>query len=136
MDSMGDEPGEMESLPTVFLGVGRTAVAVSCGFSHTCVILDTGGLKCFGSAMEGQLGYDSMFNMGDNPGEMASLPTVFLGVGRTAVSVSCGGSNTCVILDNAVLKCFGYNWYAVHCFSRPLATHVPFRSAWPALLIL
>ena len=31
-----------ESLPAVDLGIGRSAVAVSAGFYHTCVVLVTG----------------------------------------------------------------------------------------------
>ena len=37
----GAEMGE--SLPAVDLGIGRSAVAVSAGFYHTCVVLVRGG---------------------------------------------------------------------------------------------
>ena len=39
---MGDD------LPTINLGIGRTAKAISTGQHHTCVILDTDQVKCFG----------------------------------------------------------------------------------------
>ena len=54
-------------------GAGRTAVAVSAGFSHTCAILDSAELKCWGSGQFGKLGYDSTDDKGDEAGEMASL---------------------------------------------------------------
>ena len=44
------------SSTAVDLGTGRTAVAVSAGDYHTCVILDNGDLKCWGLDQYGQLG--------------------------------------------------------------------------------
>ena len=41
---------------SVSLGTGRTAVAVSAGYAHTCAILDDGSLKCWGWDSYGQLG--------------------------------------------------------------------------------
>ena len=37
------------------------------------------------------------------------LPAIDLGTGRTAVKVSAHAGHTCVLLDNATLKCFGRN---------------------------
>ena len=47
--------------------------------------------------------------MGDNSGEMAALPVVNLGTGRTATAISAGVYHTCAILDNASVKCWGWN---------------------------
>ena len=57
-DWKGNEAGDMASLAAVFLGVSRTAVAVSAGGEHTCAILDNSELKCWGRNQYGQLGYD------------------------------------------------------------------------------
>ena len=103
----GDEAGEMASLAAVYLGAGRTAVAVTTGNAHTCAILDNGELKCWGYGSSGRLGYDSTDNKGGSAGDMASLAAINLGAGRTAVAVSAGYSHTCAILDNGELKCWG-----------------------------
>ena len=47
--------------------------------------------------------------MGDNTGEMAALPTVNLGTGRTATAIATGFHHTCALLDNASVKCWGNN---------------------------
>jgi alpha-tubulin suppressor-like RCC1 family protein len=85
---------------TVNLGTGRTAVSVSAGGYHTCAILDDGSLKCWGSNNAGQLGIAS--TIAQNTPQLVNL-----GTGRTAVSVDLGNSNTCVILDDGTLKCWG-----------------------------
>jgi alpha-tubulin suppressor-like RCC1 family protein len=88
---------------SVSLGTGRTAVAVSAGFAHTCTILDDGSLKCWGLDNYGQLG-DGGTNTNKN-----TPVSVSLGTGRTAVAVSAHWHNTCAILDDGSLKCWGFD---------------------------
>ena len=109
-NNRGDGPGEMgDSLPAVVLG-GRTATAVSAGGDHTCVVLDTAGVKCWGENAAGELGLGDTNDRGDVSGEMGtSLPTVSLGAGRTALAVSAGFAGTCVRLDDGSVKCWGAN---------------------------
>ena len=101
--------GEVAVLPVVNLGTGRTATAISGGFYHTCALLDNASVKCWGRNNKGQLGIDNNTTMGDNTGEMALIPTVNLGTGRTATAISLGIYNTCAIMDNASVKCWGNN---------------------------
>eukprot|EP00961_Rhodomonas_salina_P233191 3151278-Rhodomonas_salina.2 len=77
----------------------------------SCVLLETGAVKCWGQNVWGQLGLGDTHDRGDNPGEVGdALPAVELGTGRTAVSVA-GGSVSCAILDDGSLKCWGKNEY-------------------------
>jgi uncharacterized protein (TIGR03382 family) len=105
----GDGPGEMgAALPSVDLGPGRSAVAISSGGLHTCAILDDGSLKCWGWNVWGQLGLGDTANRGDGPGEMgAALPAIALGAGRSVIAVDAGYDFTCVILDDGTVKCWG-----------------------------
>lgn len=79
-ENRGDGPGEMGGfLPPVALGTGRTALAVTAGYSHVCAVLDNGTLKRWGLNGQGRLGYEDTFQRGDGPGEMGdNLPVVFL----------------------------------------------------------
>ena len=90
--------------PTSSLGTGRTAVALSSGGSHTCVILDDGTVSCWGDNSDGQLG-DGTNYQGDTPVQTSSL-----GTGKTAVAISLGDAHTCAILDDASVSCWGDNW--------------------------
>lgn len=104
----GDTAGKENPTP-VDLGAGRTAKAISVGRFHTCAILDTNALKCWGQNTYAQLGLGDTQNRGDDPGEMGdALPAVDLGVGRTVKSVSAGELGTCAVLDDDTLKCWGY----------------------------
>jgi len=109
----GDKPGEMgDALLPVDLGSGRVAVAVSvsAGSSAVCAILDDASLKCWGSNSNGLLGLGDEVYRGVAPGQMGdALPRVDLGSGRTVRNVSVGSLRACAILDDASVKCWGYN---------------------------
>ena len=107
----GDGPNEMgDMLPKVDLGAGHTAKALSTGNTHTCVILDDNGVKCWGYNEQGQLGLGDMNNRGAAPNEMGDvLAKVDLGQGHTAKALSAGYLYTCAILDDNSVKCWGNN---------------------------
>lgn len=93
----------------VNLGPGRRAVAVSAGEAHSCAILDTGAVRCWGFGGNGRLGYGATDSIGDAAGETpASVAPVFMGAGRTARAISLGFSHTCALLDDATVSCWGY----------------------------
>jgi len=99
-----------DALPTLNLGTGRCATAITAGGGFTCAILDSGAVKCWGNNVYGSLGLGDVINRGDAAGQMGnSLPAVSLGTGRTAVSIAAGVAHTCAILDNGALKCWGLN---------------------------
>lgn len=99
------------SVAPVDLG-GAKAVSVTAGDSHSCVLLDTGGVRCWGFAGYGQLGLGSV-PPGENPiigdnESPASVGPVDLGAGRTASAISAGGLHTCAVLDNEDVRCWGF----------------------------
>ena len=67
-----------DNLPTVNLGTGRTATAISGGYQHSCALLDNASVKCWGRNNYGQLGIDNSTNMGDNSSEMDQLTGIDL----------------------------------------------------------
>ncbi len=105
----GDEPDEMGSaLPTVDLGFA-SAVSISAGAAHTCVVLDNSSVKCWGMG-DARLGISGAGNRGDSPGEMGdTLPAVSFATGRTGKMVSAGQSRTCAVLDDGSVQCWGSN---------------------------
>ena len=107
----GDQAGEMgNSLPYLKLGSLSSQVREVSSFrTHTCAISNSNQLKCWGRNTRGQLGYGNDLTIGDQASEMDySLNWVYLGSGRTVLSVSTGYEHTCAILDNNSVKCWGY----------------------------
>jgi alpha-tubulin suppressor-like RCC1 family protein len=107
----GDGPGEMGAdLPSVDLGTGRTALAITAGNPFVCALLDDHRVKCWGDGDSGRLGQGSTAIIGNGPDEMGDdLPAVDLGTGRTADAVTAGGTFACALLDNHGVKCWGLN---------------------------
>ena len=92
----------------VDLGTNRRAIGVFAGTDHTCVILEDGGVKCWGFNSTGQLGVGDTVNRGDGVAAMGEgLPVVDLGAGRRAVAIAAAGSATCALLDGGRVKCWG-----------------------------
>jgi len=112
-DALGDDANEMgDNLTSIDLGTGRTATAISAGYRHTCALLDNASVKCWGYGAKGQLGLGNTDDIGDNSSEMGdNLTSIDLGTGRTATAISAGRDHTCALLDNASVKCWGWNLY-------------------------
>jgi alpha-tubulin suppressor-like RCC1 family protein len=106
----GDEPGEMgDDLPPIALGTGHTATAIAAGFSHSCALLEDGTVKCWGSNLSGQLGYGNTSNIGLDEDMGDNLSIVALGAGREATAITAGDGQTCALLDDGSVKCWGDN---------------------------
>ena len=51
---------------------------IALGYYHRCVLIDNASVKCWGRNNYGQLGIDNSTWMGDDPGDMAVLPSIDL----------------------------------------------------------
>src|SRR5690606_19997005 len=94
-DNLGDGAGEMPPPP---VDVGGTPVQIFAGPAHSCVLLATGEVRCWGSNNSGRLGYGHTDTIGDQPGEMPP-PAVALGPGNV-VQISGSNSHTCAVFDD------------------------------------
>lgn len=106
-DSIGDDetPASVGPVP-----LGRTAVSIAAGDEHTCALLNTGEIRCWGWSFYGQLGYANTATIGDN--ELpTSVPGVTLGPANQgqAVAVVAGAHHTCALLATGRVRCWGRN---------------------------
>lgn len=95
------------------LAFSSKVAAVACGLGHTCVLLESGSVKCWGSNLYGQLGVPAdRYNFSAFKYRVVSpvdVPDVYLGEGRTATQVTVGDVHTCALLDDGTVKCWGRN---------------------------
>jgi len=102
--NIGDDEAPAAAGP-VELGTGRTAQAITAGGFHTCALLDDGTVRCWGLGRNGQLGYASAENIGDDELPDAVRPVE---LGRPAVALSAGEFHTCALLDDGAVRCWGF----------------------------
>jgi len=76
------------------------------GHNHTCALLESGLVYCWGDNQFGQLGYNRTDNLGDGE-PVTSFGYVTLG--NIATRIAAGGDHTCAILQNGALRCWGRN---------------------------
>src|SRR5690606_4522223 len=87
------------------VNVGGTVVQISAGGVHTCALLDTGSVRCWGSGSLGQIGYGNTNpRIGDNE-VPASAGDV--NVGGNVEQIVAGGFHTCALLDAGNVRCWG-----------------------------
>jgi alpha-tubulin suppressor-like RCC1 family protein len=76
------------------------AVDVTAGKSHSCALLSTGRVKCWGTNTYRQLGNESMVN--------SNFPVEVEGL-ADAVALTAGWAHTCALTAAGGVKCWGYN---------------------------
>jgi len=86
------------------VSVGAEVSQISAGGSHTCTLLLTDGVKCWGEGANGALGYGNTENIGDD--ELPSSVGV-VDVGETVAEISAGGGHTCARLTDGNVRCWG-----------------------------
>ncbi len=105
----GAEPTHMgQALPE--LDLGGTVADLAMGATHSCALMDSGAVKCWGANEHGQLGLGDSDTRGDQPADMgAALPAVDLGTVSEVVKLSVGDEHSCALFANGWVKCWGRN---------------------------
>jgi alpha-tubulin suppressor-like RCC1 family protein len=86
------------------VNVGGTVQQIAAGSDHTCALLTTGAVRCWGHGGDGRLGYGNTNTIGDNE-TPASAGDV--NVGGTVQQIAAGGGHTCALLTNGAVRCWG-----------------------------
>ena len=86
------------------VNVGGMVTQITAGQDHTCALLDTGAVRCWGLGASGRLGYGNTNDIGDNE-TPASAGDV--DVGGTVIQIDAGVFHTCALLDTGAVRCWG-----------------------------
>jgi alpha-tubulin suppressor-like RCC1 family protein len=93
-----------DTMPPPDVSIGGRAIQIAAGFHHTCALLESGAVRCWGRGDFGQLGYGNTQWIGDN--ELPSTVTP-VQVGGTVAQLVAGNYMTCVLLADANVRCWG-----------------------------
>jgi len=82
-------------------GLAGKAIAVSSGYYHTCALVRSGGIQCWGWNVSGQLGD------GTNVDSDTAVHVQGMDVPVTAIDL--GASHSCALLETGEVRCWGEN---------------------------
>ena len=99
---LGDGNTTDSSTPVNVVGLAGPAIAVAAGQVHTCALLASGAVQCWGYNYFGQLGNGTTLN---------SLAPVFVSGVLNAVAIASGFHHTCAALADGSAVCWGRNNY-------------------------
>ena len=102
---LGDGSKTQSNVPVDVVGLASGVIAVVAGFSHTCAVTNTGGLKCWGENFAGMLG-DGTPTDRTVPVDVIAGP--MLPPLSGAVAVAPAQSHTCGLLSGGAVKCWGF----------------------------
>jgi cysteine-rich repeat protein len=109
-NNIGDDEPPTADNAQVTLGGTPTAIATSG--DHTCALLTTNQIRCWGLNQQGELGIGSTDNVGDNELPTAVAPIVYRDP-APILGLSAGGAHTCINMVSLVFgpdyKCWGYD---------------------------
>lgn len=83
------------------LGFEHAVIQIAAGGLHTCALLETGEVYCWGENGQGQLG------AGHQTEEQRGLPGQAVSLGGAAVQIAAGAHHTCALLDDGQVRCWG-----------------------------
>jgi alpha-tubulin suppressor-like RCC1 family protein len=98
---LGDGSTATKTAPVSVSGLASNVAAISATGWHSCALMDTGGVKCWGSNGWGQLGDGTTVNR--------TTAVNVSGLTSGGVVISAGRYHTCAITVAGGVKCWGYN---------------------------
>ena len=103
MGQLGNETTIDSPVPVDVIGLSSGVIDISAGQYHTCAVLASGAVKCWGSDNDGQCGiYGYVY--------YTTTPEYVFGLNQ-AVAVSAGAYHTCALTVQGGVKCWGSNYY-------------------------
>jgi len=102
LGQLGDGSTRNRPAPTPVHGTSQRSVMVSAGFEHTCALLSSGDVECWGANRFGQLG--------DGRSNDREAPVRVHGLHGAVVAISAGGRHTCAVLALGEVECWGADY--------------------------
>jgi alpha-tubulin suppressor-like RCC1 family protein len=86
------------------IDLGGPALQIAAGAFHTCALMTTGAVRCWGQGANGKLGYGNTRDVGDDEHPRAAGDVA---IGGTVTSIAAGSDHTCAVLEGGAVRCWG-----------------------------
>lgn len=96
---LGDNTTTFRTAPVAVSGLSSGVVEIAAGNNHTCALMGSGTMKCWGENANGQIGD------GTSVGKL--IPTDVTGLSGTITKIAAGVSSSCALFDTGGLMCWG-----------------------------
>lgn len=95
------------------VSLGEPATQIAAGPSHTCALLESGSVRCWGANTWGQLGLGHDEDYGAQINELPSNQPAIV-FPKKVTQITAGGAefgygHTCALLEDGTVRCWGYN---------------------------
>ena len=88
--------------PVDVVGLETGVVAVEAGTHHTCAVMETGGVKCWG--------WNYLGHLGDGTTTWRSTPVDVAGLDEPVTALAGGYGHTCALTASGGVKCWGSDY--------------------------
>jgi alpha-tubulin suppressor-like RCC1 family protein len=98
---LGDATFVESRSPVAVYGLQEGVKAVIAGHRHTCALMESGAVKCWGENASG--------GVGDGSNANRSSPVDVPGLSGGVKALEAGAGHTCAVLEDGTVQCWGWN---------------------------
>jgi len=112
---LGDGTNTDRPVPGDVPGLTSGVVAIAAGSEHTCALTATGGVKCWGANLFGQVGDGTTDDIHpyvigtSSTNHYRASPVDVAGLSSGVVAITAGASHSCALTMGGGVKCWGNN---------------------------
>ena len=100
---LGDSTTTDRAAPVAVTGLSSGVNAIAAGAQHTCALMSTGAVKCWGNNGYGELG--------DSTTTERVTPVAVTGLSSGVNAIAAGAQHSCALTSGGAVKCWGRNDY-------------------------
>ncbi|MCG9873366.1 MAG: hypothetical protein MH321_01105 [Leptospiraceae bacterium] len=89
-----------------FLPLSEKVTQVVAGEIHSCALLTSGDVKCWGEGADGRLGYNSIQAVGNGLG-LSMEAAGIVPIGEKVIQLALGTKHSCALLARGSVRCWG-----------------------------